>query len=196
MRISAMVRGAGKGRESGLGPEPARMGPADQDLGRSDRPDAEQVKELRRHLSDQHEHLALKFFGLGLQSLDALGSGSQGPRGHAMLGVLCRAVSPLSTAGNLDRPLEFSQLGAELVRRGHDQRLELADRGGGGEDGSVAGGERDAQDLALATEPGLDRMFGGQGSSAARITSTMSVLRSPRTAGRLGRQTSTTCSPV
>ena len=37
-------RYSGEGRESGLGPETARKGPADQDLGRGDRPDAEQVK--------------------------------------------------------------------------------------------------------------------------------------------------------
>lgn len=80
-----------------------------------------------------------------------------------MLDVLCRAVSQLSTAGNLDQPLAFPQLGAELVRRGHDQRLELVDRGGGGADGSMAGGEQDAQGLALATEPRLDQMLGGQG---------------------------------
>jgi hypothetical protein len=158
----------GEGREGRLGPEPAGMGPADQDLSSGDRPDAEQVQELRRHLADQDEHLALELFGLGLQGLDALGGGSQGPRGHAMLDVLRRAVPQLSTAGNLDRPLEFPQLGAELVRRGHDQRLELVDRGGGGEDGSVAGGEQDAQGLALAAEPGLDQVLGGQGYAQQR----------------------------
>lgn len=42
------------------------MRPADQDLGRGDRPDAEQVQEFRRHLADQNEHLALELFGLGL----------------------------------------------------------------------------------------------------------------------------------
>lgn len=139
------------------------MGPADQDLGSSDRPDAQQVEEVGRQLPDQGEDFILEVFGLSLQGLDALGGGPKGPCRHPVLKALRRTVPELSTVGDLSRAPEFPQLGAEVIGRGHDQGLELVDRGSGSENRTLAGGEQDTQRLTLAAEPGLDQVLGGQG---------------------------------
>ncbi|GGV60618.1 hypothetical protein GCM10010228_08610 [Streptomyces massasporeus] len=91
------------------------MGPCDQDLSCSDRPDAEQVEELWSGRSDQREDLPLKILGFGLQGLDALGGGSKRPCCHPVLKVPGRAIPELSTVGDVGRTLEFPQLGAEGV---------------------------------------------------------------------------------
>ncbi|MFI1105832.1 hypothetical protein [Streptomyces melanogenes] len=80
----------------------------------------------------------------------------------SVLDAVIWALPKLSTTGDLGRALELAQLGAQVVRRGHDQAVELVDRGGGGEDRAVAGGEQAAQGLAFTSAPGLDEVLGGQ----------------------------------
>lgn len=58
----------------------------------------------------------------------------------------------------------------------------------------MAGDEQNAHGLAFTSDPGVDAV--DKASLAARMASIMSVLRPPRTAGRFGRSTSTTCSPA
>ncbi|KPI33195.1 hypothetical protein OV450_6688 [Actinobacteria bacterium OV450] len=65
--------------------------------------------------------------------------------------------------GDLGTALEFAQFGAEVVRCGDDQGLELVDRRRGGEDCALAGGEKDSQCLAFAAESGLYEVLGCQG---------------------------------
>jgi len=84
------------------------MRPADQDLSCGDRADAEQIEKLGGQLSYQREDLVLEILGLGLQSLDALGCGSQSPGGHPVLDALRRSVAELSTTDDLCRALELS----------------------------------------------------------------------------------------
>ncbi|MGW3374672.1 hypothetical protein [Streptomyces hydrogenans] len=94
--------------------------------------------------------------------MDALGGGSQGSDCHPVLDVLGWPVPELCTAVDLSRALELPQFGTEVVRAGHDQRLELVDRSGGGKDRPVPSGEQDAQGFVFPTEPGLDQVLGDQ----------------------------------
>lgn len=61
---------------------------------------------------------------LTLQGLDGLGGGRKSPYRHPVLKALGRAVPELSAVRDLGRALEFPQLGAEVIGRGHSQGLE------------------------------------------------------------------------
>jgi hypothetical protein len=141
------------------------VGPADQNLSRGDGTDTEQVEEFGRQLPYEAQDLVLQCLGLGLQGLDALGGAPQRSCGHAVFDVVGRAVAQLGATRDLDQALKFPQLGAEVVRCGHDQGLELVDRGGGGEDRAVAGGEQAA--IAAGAVRGIgagqDRTDGADG---------------------------------
>lgn len=154
---------AGEGGEGSLGAEPPRVGPSDENLCCGDRADAEQVEELRRFLPHQLEDLAFELLGLSLEVLDPLGGGVKGADCHAVLDGLSRPIPQASAPCDLGGAGEFAQLGAEVVRRGDDQSLELVDRGGGGENRTLAGGQQDSQGFTLAAGSGLDDVFGGQG---------------------------------
>ncbi|MGV9567859.1 hypothetical protein [Streptomyces sp. NPDC003480] len=92
-------------------------------------------------MAGELKEFVLQLAGLGLEVPDALGSRPQGADGHAVLGGQRGAVTEAGAACDLLRPAEATQFGAEVVRCGDDQRLELVDGCGGGVHGALPGGQ-------------------------------------------------------
>jgi hypothetical protein len=66
-----------------IGAEPASVRPADQHLRGAERPHTRDLQQPGRDRTDQRGQLGLEL--VGLQELDALGGGPQGPRGGLVL---------------------------------------------------------------------------------------------------------------
>ena len=119
--------GAGQGGKGGLRPQPPSMGPADQHLRGADRPHPGQLQQPGRDSGDQPLQLSPQFGGLDRQQLDAVSGRPQRPDGHAMLQRPGWPIPQQRAPANLPLGPKPTKLGPQLLRRPHDQRLELVD---------------------------------------------------------------------
>jgi hypothetical protein len=104
---------------------------------------------------DERGDLAVERISFGLEQPDALRGGQQRMDGRAVLQRPGWPVTQPGAAADLLVGGAAAQLGAELLRRAHDQRLELVGRLDPGADGTAAGGEQDLECLAVAPLAGF-----------------------------------------
>jgi len=108
----------------------------------------------RGHSANDDPDFGLQIIGLGLQRLHAASRGAQCHHGSPTLGRLMRTDAQASAAAEERVRGQATKLLTKLLRRGHDQGLQMADGLTTRLESSLPGAQQNPQSLAISAAPG------------------------------------------